>query len=76
MPLVPFQFISAGIQFQTKPIDTVVNVNKTAFLYCEVSYDVNQYDLNYAWKFNGKEINTKDDPFYKDVRLLDTCLIV
>lgn len=54
-------------------MDTVVNLNKTAFLFCDASYDANVFDLNYVWKFNGKTIQTKKDPFYKDVRLLVLC---
>lgn len=61
--------IVAGVQFQTKPTDSSVKINKTAFLYCDASYDFQRYDLTYMWKFNGRVIDTKTDPFYKDGRL-------
>ncbi|KAL4235250.1 hypothetical protein ACF0H5_006888 [Mactra antiquata] len=60
--------VMSGIQFQTRPKDLNVKVNQTAFLYCEVSYDVRRYDLIYSWKFNGHTINTETSPYYRDGR--------
>ncbi|XP_052760902.1 contactin-like isoform X2 [Mya arenaria] len=36
--------------------ETNVQVNRTAFLYCEASTNVN-FDISYVWKFNGHPIN-------------------
>ncbi|XP_021368821.1 contactin-like [Mizuhopecten yessoensis] len=40
-----------------------VNLNDTAFLRCEASYDP-VLDLMYAWKFNGRELDIEDDVHY------------
>ncbi|XP_033733022.1 contactin-like [Pecten maximus] len=40
-----------------------VNLNDTAFLRCEASYDP-VLDLMYAWKFNGRELDIANDVHY------------
>ncbi|XP_060587975.1 contactin-like [Ruditapes philippinarum] len=60
--------VMAGIFIQTAPLDQTVHVNKTTFLFCDASYDNRRYDLTYTWTFNGRPINTENDPFYRDGR--------
>jgi len=61
--------VEAGIGFQPgrAPQSTSGQVNTTLFLFCEASYDVNQYDLTYIWRFNGHLINLQNNFFFKEV---------
>ncbi|CAL1528357.1 unnamed protein product [Lymnaea stagnalis] len=47
------------------PSDTVVEVNGTAFLECQASYDARYKDLVYIWDLNGRRIDMQLDPSYK-----------
>ncbi|CAL1534452.1 unnamed protein product [Lymnaea stagnalis] len=49
----------------TKPSDTRVNVNATAFLSCQASYDTRVKDLVYVWDLNGQPINYAIEPHYQ-----------
>ena len=48
-------------------MNTFAELNRTAFLYCEATYDYGRYDLVYVWKFNDRIIDGDHDPFYRTV---------
>ena len=56
-----------GIRFSQTPVNTFAELNRTAFLYCEATYDYGRYDLVYVWKFNDRIIDGDHDPFYRTV---------
>ncbi|KAK7482492.1 hypothetical protein BaRGS_00026309 [Batillaria attramentaria] len=47
------------------PRNTQVEVNSTAFLSCEASFDQQHHDLAYIWSFNGYTIDVGYDPNYR-----------
>ncbi|XP_045162637.2 contactin-like [Mercenaria mercenaria] len=53
-----------GISIATAPLDTRVKVNKTAFMFCQASYDSLHFDLTYQWMKNGHVINFTLDTHY------------
>ncbi|KAL4221697.1 hypothetical protein ACF0H5_019952 [Mactra antiquata] len=53
--------VSEGVIISVPPAPTTVTVNRTAFMYCDVSYSPN-LDVAYVWKFNGYIINTTLSP--------------
>lgn len=63
-------FILGGISIATNPLDTRVQVNRTAFLFCQASYDSLNYDLTYMWKFNGHLIEMKIDQHFIQVDMI------
>jgi hypothetical protein len=48
-------------------LNVETHVNNTAFFYCEASFDP-ELDLIYMWTFNGKLIDTLNDPHFHVVR--------
>ncbi|KAL4221262.1 ATP-dependent RNA helicase ddx25 [Mactra antiquata] len=50
-----------GISISEAPRDTRVMSNRTAFLYCQASYDSLHFDLTYQWKINGHVIDLKNN---------------
>lgn len=66
--MIKMNFISftEGILIVQEPTSSVVQVNKTAFMFCQAAFGRN-YDLTYVWKFNGKEINYQLSPEYVSV---------
>ncbi|XP_060590084.1 contactin-4-like isoform X2 [Ruditapes philippinarum] len=42
-----------------------VEVNKTAFLYCQASFNQNKLDLIYMWAFNGRVIDIERNEHYR-----------
>lgn len=49
------------------PASTRVDVNATAFLGCQASYDSKQKDLVYVWDIFGRQINYALEPHYMQV---------
>ncbi|XP_025082371.1 contactin-4-like [Pomacea canaliculata] len=47
------------------PRDTAVEVNSTAFLQCQASYNERFVDLVYSWSFNGFDIDVDNDPTFE-----------
>ncbi|XP_025082370.1 contactin-like isoform X2 [Pomacea canaliculata] len=47
------------------PRDTHVDVNGSAFLQCQASFDRKQRDLVYVWSFNDVTIDADKDPTFK-----------
>ncbi|KAH9496082.1 hypothetical protein Btru_012690 [Bulinus truncatus] len=56
--------ISSRTVMTVRPSDTVVQVNATAFMACQASYDEGQKDLVYVWDLNGRPINYAIEPHY------------
>ncbi|XP_060571800.1 contactin-3-like [Ruditapes philippinarum] len=52
-----------GIVITTAPASNTVQVNRTAFMFCQAAFGYN-YDLTYVWKVNGKEIDYHLSPEY------------
>lgn len=50
------------------PRDTAVEVNSTAFLQCQASYNERFVDLVYSWSFNGFDIDVDNDPTFEKAR--------
>ncbi|KAL4221661.1 Contactin 1 [Mactra antiquata] len=48
--------VMEGIVLTQAPVPTTVQVNRTAFLYCQASYG-SSYDITYGWNFNGRPID-------------------
>ena len=47
------------------PENVIVEMNKTAYIMCEASYNP-ALDLTYTWSHNGKKIDWKLEKYYHD----------
>ncbi|KAK0067653.1 contactin-like isoform X2, partial [Biomphalaria pfeifferi] len=56
--------VSSKTVMTVKPSNTQVQVNATAFLRCQASYDEAQKDMVYVWDLNGRPINYAIEPHY------------
>ena len=65
-------FPLAATVIQIPPSSAPVVVNRTAFIPCRASYDIN-LDLVYMWTFNGKLIDFEKDFHYRLVRSAKFC---
>lgn len=66
-----FFSILEGIQISTPPSPGSVVVNKTAFMYCQASYNSRMFDVSYTWRLNGHLIDMENSAHYVQVRSLN-----
>ncbi|XP_053378888.1 contactin-like isoform X2 [Mercenaria mercenaria] len=55
--------IMEGLVITRAPLDAFVEVNRTAFLFCQAAFG-QTYDLTYVWTFNGRAIDYHLSPEY------------
>ncbi|XP_060571798.1 contactin-like [Ruditapes philippinarum] len=55
--------IMDGLTITRPPTGATVEVNRTAFMYCQAAYG-SSYDLTYVWNFNGRVIDYNLSPEY------------
>jgi len=48
---------SEGIKISVPPTPAEVQVNRTAFLFCQAAYNPKLFDITYVWKLNGHYLN-------------------
>lgn len=66
-------FPPAATVITIPPYTDPVVVNRTTFIPCKASYDIN-LDLVYMWTFNGKLIDFEKEFHYRLVRFSFTCI--
>ncbi|KAK3105542.1 hypothetical protein FSP39_000096 [Pinctada imbricata] len=58
-------YVKTGTTIFSRPLpETQVKENQTALILCQASYDP-ALDLIYVWKFNGRMLDIKNNPFYE-----------
>ena len=62
-----FCFFTGGITIERPPQNVRVQINTTAFIYCQASYDSLNFDLTYVWLFNGHKIDFENSRHYVQV---------
>ena len=61
-------YIPESTTIYQPPRPQTVQVNKTAFMYCQASFNRNKLDLIYMWSFNGRVIDIERNEHFRRVR--------